>query len=111
MNMNEYQRLARHHSKVKLGYNDVSFAILGLGVGAEAGEVQDLIKKFFRDMNSNFTPEWKRRVFEELGDTLWYIAMIAERCGYKLDNVAQGNIDKIKAISEENERNEHKGSA
>ena len=111
MNMNEYQRLARQHSKVELGYDDVSFAILGLGIGAEAGEVQDLIKKFFRDMNSNPNPEWKRKVFEELGDTLWYLAMIAERCGYKLENVAQGNIDKITAISEENGRNECKGNA
>lgn len=34
---------------------------------------------------------------KELGDTLWYCAMIAHSFGWKLDEIMQMNVDKLKA--------------
>lgn len=106
MDLNEYQKLAKENSKVQLENHPISFAILGLGIGGEAGEVQDLMKKFFRDLFGISTPEWHAKMKEELGDLMWYIALIAEQCGYPLESVAESNIEKLKKINEEKDKNE-----
>lgn len=101
MNLNEYQKQAKEYSKVELNSHPLSFAILGLGISGESGEVSDLIKKFFRDLQGVPTEEWNEKIIEELGDTLWYIALIAEQSGHTLQDVAQTNINKLKKIREE----------
>jgi len=69
-----------------------ALANFGLGIGGEAGEVQDIIKKHLFHGH----PLDKDKIRGELGDVLWYIARIAEWSGITLDEVAQGNIDKLK---------------
>lgn len=34
---------------------------------------------------------------KELGDVMWYVAMICHAMGFDLDDVMQTNIDKLKA--------------
>ena len=41
--------------------------------------------------------EWKKRLGSELGDCLWFIAMLADVAGMSLDDVAQNNIKKLRA--------------
>ncbi len=64
-----------------------------LGVAGEAGEVADLVKKeYFHDHPRN-----PLKVLEELGDTLFYIAMTAYYYGFTLEEVALENNRKLAA--------------
>ena len=64
----------------------------GLGLGGEAGEVQELIKKHIG--HGHELP--RDQLTKELGDTLWYLANIAAMNDIKLSEVAAKNIDKLK---------------
>lgn len=86
MTLNEYQRLAMRTSTSKC---DLSNAALGLC--GESGEVADLIKKHVyqgHDLD-------KHKLAEELGDVCWYISLACEVAGLELNDVMQGNIDKL----------------
>ena len=99
MNLNEYQVAAKHNSKVKDDDTPYFMAIWGLGIAGEAGEVADHIKKVLRDDDGVITAERRPELGDELGDVLWYIARIAGIAGFTLEEVAQGNISKLKAIN------------
>lgn len=63
----------------------------GLGIAGEAGEVADLIKKeYFHQHTRNHM-----KVLEELGDTLFYLAMTAKYYGWTLEEVAVHNNVKL----------------
>lgn len=77
-----------------------------LGLAGEAGEVCDLVKKWFFQGHELH----RERIIEELGDVMWYIALTAKGCGTTLENVARKNIDKLKkrypeGFDEERSRN------
>jgi NTP pyrophosphatase (non-canonical NTP hydrolase) len=67
-------------------------AMLALGVAGEGGEVADYMKKvlFHR------VPMDRDKLNKELGDTLWYLACLADYYGLKLSDVAYANIEKLK---------------
>ena len=67
----------------------------GLGLG-EAGEVQGKIKKIIRDNGGYISAENRIEIKKELGDILWYIASMCDGLGIKMEDVAQGNIEKLK---------------
>lgn len=67
-----------------------------LGLASEAGEVAGKIKKVLRDNDGNFEhPEVRKAIADELGDTLWYVAMVAKDIGYNLSSIANMNLDKL----------------
>ncbi len=66
-----------------------------LGLADEAGEVQSIFKKWIRDQDANFDALDRDNVKKELGDVLWYIAVIAHDLNISLDDLAQTNIDKL----------------
>ena len=72
----------------------LALAYDGLGLG-EAGEVQGKIKKIIRDNGGYINAESKIEIKKELGDLLWYIASMCDNLGIKLEDVAQGNIEKL----------------
>ena len=62
-----------------------------LGLGGEAGEVQDLIKHhLFHEETLD-----KMQLAKELGDVLWYITAICETFDMSLQDVAELNIAKL----------------
>ena len=64
-----------------------------LGLTGESGEVSDLIKKgIFHEKGIDF-----EHLKKELGDCMWYLAMICEACDFTMDDVMQTNVDKLKA--------------
>lgn len=92
MELNEYQKKALE-TKVYGSGNDIIYPALGLT--NEAGEVSGKIKKVLRDNNGVFNIENKRKIADELGDVLWYLAACAEDLGYSLNEIAEMNIDKL----------------
>jgi len=79
-----------------LGCDEDAIRIALFGIGGEAGEVISEAKKYFRDGGP--TPGLRDRVGEELGDLLWYVALLARRLGLDLEQVAQQNLDKTGAL-------------
>jgi len=64
-----------------------------LGLTGEAGEVSDLVKKgIFHEKGID-----REHLEKELGDVMWYLALICYTCGFNLDEIMQMNIDKLKA--------------
>ena len=70
-------------------------AYLALAMSGEAGEVCGKVKRIYRDHESKFTPETGHDIAHELGDVLWYIAVLADKLGYSLDEIAAMNIEKL----------------
>ena len=93
MNFNEYQQKARQTAIYPNKDNNFIYPTLGL-VG-EAGEVAEKIKKVIRDNNGIITQEKKEEIKKELGDVLWYIANLAYELNIDLEDIAEGNIEKL----------------
>ena len=68
-----------------------------LGVNGEAGEIAEKIKKIIRDKNGEVSPEDKIELAKEIGDVLWYLAVLANQLGVSFDKVAQQNIEKLQS--------------
>lgn len=86
MDFNEYQEQA---SETDLN-NPLNYYYLGLA--EEAGEVAGLRKRFLRDEgNIDYM-----KITKELGDVLWYLAMIARKYNIDLNDIALTNIEKLR---------------
>ncbi|NBU34231.1 hypothetical protein EB118_09150 [bacterium] len=66
-----------------------------LGLGDEAGEVQAIFKKWVRDQGSDLHRLDTENVKKELGDILWYIAVVAHDLNIPLEDIAKQNIAKL----------------
>lgn len=64
-----------------------------VGIGGEAGEVLDLIKKFV--FHRHQLDEDK--LIKELGDVMWYVAGLCTTLGVPLSEVMERNITKLQA--------------
>lgn len=66
-----------------------------LGLGDEAGEVQAIFKKWIRDNDADATLLDRDNLKKELGDVLWYIAVIARHFDISFDDLAKANLEKL----------------
>jgi NTP pyrophosphatase (non-canonical NTP hydrolase) len=71
-----------------------------LGVGGEAGELLEKIKKLFRDSNGQITVKFQKMVIKEVGDILWYLARLCTHLGIDFNEVAETNLSKLKSRME-----------
>jgi len=80
-----------------LGGHDsmVAKTILALGVAGEAGEVADKWKKILAYQNGEVTSDDVAELAKEMGDVLWYLAVLAESLGLKLGDIAKANNAKL----------------
>lgn len=88
MNFNEYQDKAL---SFRLRSADELYAMYNLA--GEVGELMSHEAKMIRDGGNIGTH--LENVKKELGDILWCVSAIARDNGFDLDEVAQGNIDKL----------------
>lgn len=102
MDAYEYQELAmrtndrKHTERLRKMLDDGMTAQLlngCLGLSGEVGEFNDMIKKVvFHEATTDVD-----HLEKELGDIMWYIALICDAFGFDLDHVMQLNIEKLKA--------------
>lgn len=64
-----------------------------LGLAGEAGETADMIKKWIFHEKELDVEHLKK----ELGDVMWYMALMCESFGFDLNEILQMNVDKLKA--------------
>jgi len=93
VNFTEYQKLALRTAAQKTKKNELFHLVLGL-VG-EAGEIAEKLKKLVRDKDSNEALIDKADMTKELGDVLWYVAVLADYLEIPLEEVASKNIAKL----------------
>lgn len=110
MTLNEYQDLAMT-TCMESSNNDI-YAINGLA--AEVGEIQDKIAKWVRkeyiiikDNQVHFTQEavasgkdLPEELAKEVGDVMWFVALLANRLGYTMETIASINISKLASRKE-----------
>jgi len=90
MTFDEYQRAATKTAKYP---NAEGVQYCALGLASEAGEVCDKLKKSIRD---NWTIQRLREeLTAEIGDVLWYAAMLAQEFSLPLDFIARENLAKL----------------
>lgn len=93
MNLNDYQKKALLTARGRAKHNEFFHLVLGL-VG-ESGEIAEKVKKLVRDKNSDLDEFDVEDLKKELGDVLWYVAVLADFFDLKLDDIAQANADKL----------------
>jgi NTP pyrophosphatase (non-canonical NTP hydrolase) len=98
MHLNDYQNAAR---KTAMG-NSLDHFVHGLT--EEAGEVAGVMKRYHRgdekyvkkdSYGKRLSVEAREKLAAEIGDVLWYVAMIADELEIPLADIAQMNIDKL----------------
>jgi NTP pyrophosphatase (non-canonical NTP hydrolase) len=93
MDLNDYQRAALRTAAPRDKHNELFHLLLGL-VG-ETGEIAEKAKKIVRDKDSDFSQWDKDDLTKELGDTLWYVAVIADYFDVSLEDVGRLNLAKL----------------
>lgn len=87
-NFGNYQKKARETAIYNPAFS-INYPLLGL-IG-EVGEFANKYKKVIRDGK----PFLRDDMVGELGDILWYLAILADDCGISLDEVAMKNLEKL----------------
>ena len=66
-----------------------------LGLTGEAGEVANKVKKIIRDGSDSKDEGLVSEIKSEIGDCLWYIAVLASDFNIKLSAIASTNLEKL----------------
>lgn len=90
LSLREYQELCKKTAK-RFDDKDKEIADWGLGVAGEAGDLAGCIKKTFFHGNDQ-----REGIRENIGDTMWYLAMICNFFDWDLEEVLGENIEKLK---------------
>lgn len=85
--LNDYQRAAAG-TAIYSPKHAVIYPALGLA--AEAGEVANKVKKILRDGTFD-----RDAIADEVGDCLWYIAVLCRDLNVNLKDLADANIKKL----------------
>ena len=94
MELSDYQRVSRRTA----GYpREAWLAYPALGLAGEAGEVAEHAKKAIRDDGATVTDERREAIAKELGDVLWYVAQLATELDLDLEEIATGNLEKLRS--------------
>lgn len=93
MDLDDYQRGALRTAAPRDKKNELLHLVLGL-VG-ESGEIAEKFKKWVRDLDCDESRIDRGDIAKELGDVLWYVAVLADYLDLSLDEVAATNLAKL----------------
>ena len=77
---------------------------LTLGLTGEAGEIANKVKKFIRDgappdshsyLTGKEYADKRTQIAYEIGDVMWYCAVLAEELGMDLGHIMEKNLEKL----------------
>lgn len=91
MTVNEYQTLAMASLNRDLNQKDILINAV-MGLCGESGEAIDIVKKHLfqgHELDNG-------KLTKELGDIAWYLAEAATALDVPLEEIFQGNLDKLK---------------
>ena len=94
LTINGYQKEA-HTTACYLGMEEKDYRYPVMGLAEEAGEVSGKFAKAVRDAGGIIDGDRREAIKKELGDVCWFVAEIATLLDYTLEEVMQGNIDKL----------------
>jgi NTP pyrophosphatase (non-canonical NTP hydrolase) len=97
MDFDDYQRAAR---ATAIYADEFRVIYPALGLASEAGEVAGKIKKVLRDRSGDFAAAPREALGDELGDVLWYVAVLASDLGLSLEEIARRNLQKLSSRQE-----------
>jgi NTP pyrophosphatase (non-canonical NTP hydrolase) len=94
MNFNEYQKQALTTAIV---HPDplMDKTIYAMGIAGEAGEVLEKWKKIVAYKEGVITDSDLAELKKELGDVVWYVAVMADSLGLSFEEVMQLNLEKL----------------
>jgi NTP pyrophosphatase (non-canonical NTP hydrolase) len=93
MDMTEYQAAALRTAAPKTKNNELFHLVLGLT--GEEGEIAEKFKKLVRDSDSDPAAVDRNDLKQELGDVLWYVAVLGDYFDLTLEDIAQANVAKL----------------
>jgi NTP pyrophosphatase (non-canonical NTP hydrolase) len=96
MTFDEYQKQAlttAHNTHEPL----MEKTIWAMGVAGEAGEVLEKWKKIVAYNEGKISQADKDELAKELGDVVWYVAVMADSLGLSFDDIMERNVDKLKS--------------
>ncbi len=96
MTFEEYQKLTGETAIYpKDGGKNLVYTTLGMA--SESGEVAGKSKKVIRDKNGAIDEATRKEMSDEIGDVLWYVSQLSAELGLNLEDVASGNIEKLRS--------------
>ena len=67
----------------------------GVGLAAESGEFLEIVKKMVFQ-GKPWNDDNREHLIIELGDVMWYVMQACMALGVSLDEVVEGNVEKLK---------------
>lgn len=93
MRTNDHKNTGRLCNAIQWPYDMGGVINASLGLSGEVGELNDYIKKAIFHKH----PLDPVVVKKEISDVMWYTALMCESFGFDMGEIAQLNIDKLKA--------------
>lgn len=93
LTLDDYQKAALKTTRGHDQPDELYHLLLGL-VG-ETGEVAEKFKKLVRDKGGDVSKLDRDDMTKELGDILWYLAVLADFLGVSLEDIGNKNIAKL----------------
>jgi len=74
-------------------FNPINMRLLhgAIGVATEAGELVDIVKKVTFYKRKLAVPD----IIEEVGDILWYLALVCDEAGVTFEEIMERNVAKL----------------
>lgn len=97
MTFNDYQKFTLQTAHIDPNYVGTLMeqTIWAMGIAGEAGEVVEKWKKIVAYKEGKITEDDRIELQKELGDVIWYVAVMAHSLGISLEDVIQANVDKL----------------
>lgn len=104
MTFDEYQKQALTTAYTNPKHKDTLMdqTVWAMGIVGEAGEVIEKWKKMVAYNEGKITDEFLQDIKKELGDIVWYIAVLANSLDISFEEIMEVNLNKLKDRKERN---------